>query len=112
MKMIMALIRNDKRGAVQEALLNAGLTGFTMSSTMGLGEMTGMAEPSGRAGMVPHIRVEVGVPDNWVDYTVDILRNASSTGQAGDGLIFVYTLDRAVKIRSGEEGERVLNLKP
>ena len=108
MKMVMALIRNEQLRQIQDALLNAGVTGFTISPTLGVGELRGAPEPSGRQGMVQHIRVEVAVPEAWVGGTVDILRSASATGQPGDGVIFVYSLDRAVKVRSGEEGEGVL----
>ena len=112
MKMVMALVRNERLQKVQDALLKAGITGFTISATLGMGELRKSGVPPGRQGMVQHIRVEAAVPDTWTDRAVNILRDASATGHAGDGLIFVYRLDRAVKIRSGQEGEDILIPRP
>ncbi len=108
MKMVMALIRNERLRQVQEALLKTGITGFTISATLGMGELRKLGTPPGREGMVQHIRVEAAVPDSWGDTAVEVLRNASTTGRPGDGIIFVYSLDRAIKIRSGKEGEGIL----
>lgn len=108
MKMVMALIRNERLQKVQEALLNAGITGFTISVTLGMGELRTSGVPPGREGMVQHIRVEAAVPDAWADRVVEILRDASATSSPGDGIIFVYSLDRAVKIRNRQEGENIL----
>ena len=105
MKMVVAFIRNERLQQVQDALLKSGITGFTISPTLGVGELRGA---EGRGGLVQHIRVEAAVPDTWLDHAVGVLRAASATGRHGDGVIFVYNLERAIKIRSGTEGESVL----
>jgi len=108
MKMVMALVRNERLHHVREALLKAGITGFTVSATLGMGELRKLRASPGREELVQHIRVEVAVPDTWADRAVEVLRDASATGYPGDGVIFVYNLDRAVKIRSGREREGIL----
>ena len=108
MKMVMALIRNECLSQVQEALMNAGFTAFTVSATLGVQKLPGSPGPSGQQGIAHHIRLEAAVPDSWVHWAVDILREAATTGQPGDGVIFVYDLERAVKIRTGEEGDPIL----
>ena len=108
MKMVMALVRNECLQQVQKALMDTGIFAFTVSPTLGVGELRGAPEPSGRQGMVQHLRVEAAVPDSWADLAVDILRRAGATGRPGDGVVFVYGLERAVKIRTGEEGDPIL----
>lgn len=107
MKIVMALIRNDRVRQVQEALLKTGIKGFTMSGTLGMGELRNL-DPTGNEDLVQHIRVEIALPDVWVETAVRVLRNSAATGHPGDGLIFVYPLERAIKIRNGEENEQIL----
>ena len=107
MKMIMALIRNDRVRHVQEALLKTGIKGFTMSGTLGMGELRNV-EPTGVENLVQHVRVEIALPDAWVETAIHVLRKSAETGHAGDGVIFVYPLERAIKIRNGKENEQVL----
>jgi nitrogen regulatory protein PII len=102
------MIRNERLQQVQEALLKARIRGFTVSATLGMGESPATAGPTGRPALVQHLKVEAALPDLWVSQAVEILRQAATTGKPGDGVIFVYDLDRAVKIRSGEEGEEIL----
>ncbi len=101
MKMVMAMIENDKLQQAQSRLEDMGITGYTISATIGAGEHSGK---SFAVGMRQHLKIEVATPDMWVDSVVDALRSAAGAS----GVIFVYTLDRAVKIRTGDEGEGFL----
>ena len=103
MKMVVAMIENDKLQQAQSKLEGIGITGYTVSATIGAGETS---SGDGRQGMRQHLRIEVATPDMWADSVVDALRSAAGAGASG--VIFVYTLDRAVKIRTGDEGEGFL----
>ena len=103
MKIVVAMIENDKLKQAQSNFEEIGITGYTVSATIGAGEHSGA---SSDVGMRQHLKIEVATPDMWVDPVVDALRSAAGAGASG--VIFVYTLDRAVKIRTGEEGERFL----
>ncbi len=103
MKMVVAMIENDRLKQAQSRLEDMGITGYTISATIGAGEHSGK---SFAVGMRQHLKIEVATPDMWVDSVVDALRSAAGAGASG--VIFVYTLDRAVKIRTGDEGEGFL----
>ena len=94
---------SHKLKQAQSKLEDTGITGYTVSATIGAGAYSGA---SSAVGMRQHLKIEVAAPDMWVDPVVDALR--SSAGAGGSGVIFVYTLDRAVKISTGEEGESFL----
>ncbi len=101
MKMVMAIVRNDRLASIQESLRDAGITAYTVSATIGMGEHD-------REQPRQHLKIEVAIQDMWENTAVEALRKGASTGEPAEGMIFVYPLDRALKIRTGEEGEGIL----
>jgi nitrogen regulatory protein P-II 1 len=106
MKLIMAIIKPFKLDDVREALSEAGVNGLTVTEVKGFGRQKGHTELYRGAEYVvdflPKIKLEVAVDDDQADRVVEAIMNAGSTGKIGDGKIFVYELDRVVRIRTGE----------
>ena len=112
MKKIEAIIRPERLQDVQDALDGLGVSGLTVSDVVGCGRQKGYTEQyrGSRANisLLPKIKVESVVPDHVVDRVVEAIVGAAYTGQAGDGRIFVASIEQAVRIRTGERGEEVL----
>ena len=106
MKMITAILRPHKLDDVRVALDAIGVQGITATEVKGFGRQKGHTEIYRGAEYVvnflPKIKIEVVVPDELVEQVVKALRSAASTGQIGDGKIFVTPVERAVRIRTGE----------
>jgi len=106
MKMIMAIIKPFKLDDVREALAEAGVTGITATEVKGFGRQKGHTELYRGAEYVvdflPKVKLEVAVSDDQVDRVVEAIVKAAGTGKIGDGKVFVYALDRVVRIRTGE----------
>ena len=104
-----ALVREDALEDVKDALLGAGIRGITVSQVMGCGTQMGhMRLVRGNkvsTTMIPKIKFEIVVSDErWANRAIDAIRMAAYSGEMGDGKIFVYQIDRAIRIRTGEEG--------
>ncbi|MFO8153522.1 P-II family nitrogen regulator [Thioalkalivibrio sp.] len=112
MKKIEAIIKPFKLEDVREALTEAGITGMTATEVKGFGRQRGHTELYRGAEYVvdflPKVRLEVVVDDGQVDLCIDAIVNAANTGKIGDGKIFVTPVDRAVRIRTREEGADAL----
>jgi nitrogen regulatory protein P-II 2 len=106
MKLIIAIIKPFKLNDVREALTGLGISGMTVTEVKGYGRQKGHTEIYRGAeytvNFLPKIRIEVAVPSDMADRTVEVIEAAARTGQIGDGKIFVATLDHAVRIRTGE----------
>ena len=106
MKKIEAIVKPFKLDEVREALSEVGVTGLTVTEVKGFGRQKGHTEIYRGAeyavDFLPKLKIEVGVEDGIEDTVVAAIGNAAKTGQIGDGKIFVYDLDRAVRIRTGE----------
>ena len=106
MKKIEAIVKPFKLDEVREALSEVGVTGLTVTEVKGFGRQKGHTEIYRGAeyavNFLPKLKIEVGVEDGIEDKVVAAIGNAAKTGQIGDGKIFVYDLDRAVRIRTGE----------
>ena len=106
MKMVMAVIKPFKLDDVREAVAEVGVAGITATEVKGFGRQKGHAELYRGAEYVvdflPKVKVEVAVTDAQVDMVVDAIVKAAGTGKIGDGKVFVYALDRVVRIRTGE----------
>ena len=106
MKMIMAIIKPFKLDDVREALSEAGVNGITATEVKGFGRQKGHTELYRGAEYVvdflPKIKLEVAVADDQAERVVEAIMHAAGTGKIGDGKIFVYDLDRVVRIRTGE----------
>ena len=106
MKIVMAIIKPFKLDEVRDALTAIGVHGMTVTEVKGYGRQKGHTEIYRGAeyavSFLPKIKIEVAVPSDQVDKTVDAITAAAKTGQIGDGKIFVFGLDQAVRIRTGE----------
>ena len=106
MKKIEAIIKPFKLDEVKEALQEVGLQGITVTEAKGFGRQKGHTELYRGAEYVvdflPKIKLEVAVTDDRVDAVVEAIIKAAGTGKVGDGKIFVWDLERAVRIRTGE----------
>ncbi len=109
MKKIEAIIRPERLQEVQDALDELGVSGLTVSEVMGCGRQKGYTEQycGSRANisLLPKIKVESVVPANVVDTAVDAIVGEARTGEIGDGRVFVYPVEQAVRIRTDERGE-------
>lgn len=112
MKLITAIIKPFKLDDVRDALTNCGATGVTVTEVKGFGRQKGHTELYRGAEYVvdflPKLKVEVAVPDAVVEQCVEAIVDAARTGKIGDGKIFVTSIERVVRIRTGEENEPAL----
>ncbi|HNR91387.1 MAG TPA: P-II family nitrogen regulator [Dokdonella sp.] len=106
MKMVMAIIKPFKLDDVREALAEIGVQGITVSEVKGFGRQKGHTELYRGAEYVvdflPKIKIEVAVPEDSLERVVEAIAQAANTGKIGDGKIFVWQLDRVMRIRTGE----------
>ena len=106
MKMVMAIIKPFKLDDVREGLAEAGVTGITATEVKGFGRQKGHTELYRGAEYVvdflPKIKLEIAVTAEQADGVVEAIMKAAATGKIGDGKIFVYDMERAVRIRTGE----------
>jgi nitrogen regulatory protein PII len=109
MKMILAILRPERLIEVQTALMDIGVSGFTVTEGRGAGSQEGYIECfrgyEYKIGMMAKVRIEVAVRDDQAEEAVQVIRDAASTGAIGDGKIFVYALDSCTRVRTGEIGE-------
>ena len=109
MKLITAIIQPDRLDPVREALLAAEITRITVSRVSGHGR--GVDEELYRGqvvmpNLIPKVRLEIACNDEFVDIAVDVITKAAKhgDGKIGDGKIFVTSLERCIRIRTGEHG--------
>ncbi len=106
MKLITAIIKPFKLDEVRDALSEVGVQGMTVTELKGFGRQKGHTELYRGAeyivDFVPKVKLEVAVEDSIEDKVVEAIVGAAQTGKLGDGKIFVYNLDKAVRIRTGE----------
>ena len=112
MKLVTAVIKPFKLDEVKEALRAFGVAGMTVSEVQGFGRQGGHTEVyRGSAyvvDFVPKVKVEVVCPDDLAEKAIEAIRNAAQTGRIGDGKIFVYSIEQAIRIRTGEFGDDAL----
>ena len=106
MKIVMAVIKPFKLDEVRDALTAVGVHGLTVTEVKGYGRQKGHTEiyrgTEYAVNFLPKVKIEVAVDSGQVDKVVEAITGAAKTGQIGDGTIFVFTLDHAVRIRTGE----------
>jgi nitrogen regulatory protein P-II 1 len=107
MKLVIGIVRPEKANDVLEALYRAEVRGLSISRVQGHGGETDQVETyrgmTVKMELSEKVRFEVGVSDNFVEPTVNAIRNAASTGEVGDGKIFVLPIEQVIRIRTGEE---------
>jgi nitrogen regulatory protein P-II 1 len=112
MKMIIAVIRPHRLQHVKEALADAGIVGLTVSDVKGAGRQKGQIEryrgSEYSMDLIPKVKLEVAVDDDQWESVLKAIRDAAYTGEIGDGKIFVWPIEDALRIRTGERGEGAL----
>ncbi|MGL4407028.1 MAG: P-II family nitrogen regulator [Zoogloea sp.] len=112
MKLVTAIIKPFKLDEVREALAAVGVQGITVTEVKGFGRQKGHTELYRGAEYVvdflPKVKVEAAVPDDLVAQTLEAIEKAASTGKIGDGKIFVFNLEQAVRVRTGQTGNDAL----
>ena len=108
MKKIEAIIKPFKLDEVKEALHEVGLQGITVTEAKGFGRQKGHTELYRGAEYVvdflPKVKIEIVMDDNMLDRAIEAIQKAAHTGRIGDGKIFVYSIEDAIRIRTGERG--------
>ncbi len=112
MKLITAIIKPFKLDDVRDALGEVGVTGMTVTEVKGFGRQKGHTELYRGAEYVvdflPKLKLEIAVSDDMAERVVETIVETAASGRIGDGKIFVTALERAVRIRTSEEGEDAL----
>jgi nitrogen regulatory protein PII len=109
MKRIEAIIKPFKLDEVKEMLNSIGVQGMTISEVKGYGRQRGHKEIYRGAeyavDFIPKVKIEIVVDSQMSDKVVDAICEAAHTGKVGDGKIFVYALEEAIRVRTGEKGK-------
>ena len=112
MKKIEAIIKPFKLDDVREALGEIGISGMTVSEVKGFGRQKGHTELYRGAEYVvdflPKVKLELVVNDGDVESCIEDINRSAKTGKIGDGKIFVTTVERVIRIRTGEENEEAI----
>ena len=108
MKKIECIIKPFKLDDVKTALSELGVAGMTVSEVRGFGRQKGHTElyrgAEYQIDFIPKVKVELVVPADQVNEIVELIQKEACTGKIGDGKIFVLDVEKAVRIRTGEEG--------
>lgn len=112
MKKIEAIIKPHKLEDVREALNDAGIIGMTATEVKGFGRQKGHSETYRGAeykiDFLPKIKIEIAINAEQVERCIEIIVATAKTGKIGDGKIFVSSLQRVVRIRTGEENSEAI----
>lgn len=108
MKKIEAIIKPFKLDEVKDALHEIGLQGLTVTEAKGFGRQKGHTELYRGAEYVvdflPKVKIELVIDDSLVERAIEAIQRSAHTGRIGDGKIFIYTIEDAIRIRTGERG--------
>lgn len=106
MKLIMAIIKPFKLDDVREALTPLGIQGLTVSEVKGFGRQKGQTEiyrgAEYQVSFLPKVKIEVAVPSDLAEQVVEAICSTAKTDKIGDGKVFVFDIQKAVRIRTGE----------
>ena len=112
MKKIEAIIKPFKLDEVREALSEIGVMGMTATEVKGFGRQKGHTELYRGAEYIvdflPKIKLDIVVNDKIVNKVVDAITKTAQTGKIGDGKIFIYDIEQAIRIRTGEKGDEAV----
>jgi nitrogen regulatory protein P-II 2 len=112
MKLVVAIIKPFKLDDIRDALTRLGVQGMTVTETRGYGRQKGHTEiyrgAEYTANFLPKLKLEIAIPSDQVDKVTEAIIGAAKTGEIGDGKIFVFDLEHAVRIRTGETDETAL----
>jgi nitrogen regulatory protein P-II 1 len=112
MKRIDAIIRSERMSVVKERLRQLGVGGMTISTVSGWSKQRELhlqwrGQPVAY-DLLPKAKFEIVVPDNLMDSVIQAITESARTGEHGDGVIFVSTIDQAINIATLDKGEKVL----
>jgi nitrogen regulatory protein P-II 1 len=109
---IECILRPGKLENVKDALNQYGIQGMTVTQVIGCGLQKGRTEVYRGAeysiNLLPKIKLEMVIPDKNVNEVIKIITEAARTGEIGDGKIFTYKVDNAIRIRTGETGDAAI----
>ena len=112
MKQVIAIIKPHKLDDVRGVLSALGVQGMTVTEVKGFGRQKGHTEiyrgAEYKVNLLPKIKLEVAIKDELVERAIEAIAKAAQTGKIGDGKIFVFDLEKAVRIRTGESGADAL----
>ena len=112
MKLVTAIIKPFKLDEVREALAAVGVQGITVTEVKGFGRQKGHTELYRGAEYIvdflPKVKIEAAVADPIVEQAIEAIEKSAGTGKIGDGKIFVFDLEQAIRIRTGESGADAL----
>jgi nitrogen regulatory protein P-II 1 len=107
-----AIVQPNRFEQVKEALIGLGVEGMTISEVRGHGRQKGHTETyRGREygiDLLPKVKLELVLEDKLVDSVIDAIIKSAATGKIGDGKIFLYKVEEAIRIRSQERGAAAL----
>jgi nitrogen regulatory protein PII len=116
MKMVVAYVRHEAFEPIRQDLLNAGFPSLSITEVKGSGRQKGITEHYRGSELVinlrPKLKIECVVDDNDAPLVTDTILRHARTGNVGDGKIFVLPVEEAIRIRTGETGEQVLQAHP
>lgn len=112
MKKIEAIVRPERVDAVRSALSESGITGLMISEIEGHGKQKGVVQQwrgeKYKVELLPKVKIEIIVKDQDAERISKVIIDSARTGEIGDGKIFIYPVDNAIRIRTGEKGESVI----
>ena len=107
MKKIEAIIKPFKLDDVRENLSDIGISGMTVTEVRGFGRQKGHTELY-MVDFLPKVKMEIVVPDDLLEQCLETIVETCQTGKIGDGKIFVYDVERVIRVRTGEENEEAI----
>jgi len=112
MKLVVAIIKPFKMDDVRSALSEAGVSGMTVTEVKGFGRQKGHTELYRGAEYVvdflPKVKLEVAVESSMLEMVVETITESAKTGKVGDGKLFIYDIERVIRIRTGEMDEAAI----
>jgi nitrogen regulatory protein P-II 2 len=107
MKLIIAVIKPSRLDAVLDAVTEAGASGLTVTEVRGYGRQRGKTEVYRGAEyevkLLPKVKLEIAVPSDILEPVIEAIQRTANTNKIGDGKVFVLDLERALRIRTGEQ---------
>ena len=112
MKLVSAIIKPFKLQEVREALVDAGIEGLTITEVKGYGRQKGHTEMYRGAeysvDTLPKIKLDILVDDSNLETVTDVISKTANTGKIGDGKIFIFNVEQAIRIRTNEKNENAI----
>ena len=112
MKFVTAILRPHQLDNVREALLEAGVSGITVTEVKGFGRQKGHTEmyrgAEYQVDFLPKVKLEIAITASKLDDVIEVITNTANSGKVGDGKIFIANLEKVIRIRTGETDQDAL----